>query len=337
MPESVSPLPRDMARDTPASALPPHVEGTFVTVGTFDGVHRGHQDVLARLVRGARERGLRSVLVTFDPHPLEVVRPEAAPRLLTLPDEKKEILAEVGLDYVAIVPFTRQLASYDAEQFVELVLRQRFRMRALLIGYDHGFGRNRSGSVQVVQELGARDGFHVEVVRPVSVGDERPVSSTMIRRALAAGDLAAAARGLGRLYSVSGRVVAGEGRGRALGFRTLNLEPVPSRKLLPPEGVYAVRVQTPRGVFGGMTNLGPRPTFGDMRVGLEAHLFDAEGDWYGAHVRVEFVERLRDVMRFPDAAALVAQLRDDEMNARRALTRATDAGNLYSSPFYDLP
>ena len=313
MPES-----RTRPGEAPASGLPPHVAGTFVTVGTFDGVHRGHQDVLGRLVRGARERGLRSVLVTFEPHPLEVVRPEAAPRLLTLPDEKKEILAEVGLDYVAVLPFTRQLATYDAEQFVELVLRERFRMRALLIGYDHGFGRNRSGSA--------------EVVRPVSVGDERPVSSTMVRKAISAGDLAAAARGLGRLYSVSGRVVAGEGRGRALGFRTLNLEPVPARKLLPPEGVYAVRVQTPRGVRGGMTNLGPRPTFGDSRVGLEAHLFDTEGDWYGAHVRIEFVERLRDVRRFPDAAALVAQLRDDEVNARRALTRASDAGNLYSSP-----
>ncbi len=320
-----------------SSGLPPHVEGTFVTVGTFDGVHRGHQDVLGRLVRGARERDLKSVLVTFEPHPLEIVRPESAPRLLTLPDEKKEILAEVGLDYVAVVPFTRQLASYDAEQFVALVLRERFRMRALLIGYDHGFGRNRSGSAEVVQEIGARDGFHVDVVRPVSVGDERPVSSTMIRNAIAGGDLAAAARGLGRPYSVSGRVVAGEGRGRTLGFRTLNLEPVAERKLLPPEGVYAVRAQTPHGVFGGMMNLGPRPTFGDMRVGLEAHLFDADGDWYGAHVRIEFVERLRDVMRFADAAALAARLHEDELAARSALTRASDAGNLYSSPFYDLP
>lgn len=319
------------------TALPPHVAGTYVTVGTFDGVHRGHQDVLARLVRGARERALHSLLVTFEPHPLEVVRPQAAPRLLTLPDEKKEILAEVGLDYVAVVPFTRQLASYDAGQFVDLVLRRRFRMRALLIGYDNGFGRDRGGSAEVIQALGARDGFHVEVVRPVSVGDEPPVSSTAIRRAIEAGELADAARGLGRLYSVSGRVVAGEGRGRALGYRTLNLEPVSGRKLLPPEGVYAVRAQTPRGVHGGMLNLGPRPTFGDARVGIEAHLFDAAGDWYGAHVRIEFVERLRDVRRFDGPEALVAQLRQDETDARSALTRARDAGNLYSSPIYDLP
>jgi riboflavin kinase/FMN adenylyltransferase len=329
-PELPAPRPSDAA-----SALPPDVTGTFVTVGTFDGVHRGHQDVLGRLVRGARERGLRSLLVTFEPHPLEVVRPQAAPALLTLPDEKREILAEVGLDYVAVVPFTPTLASYDAEQFVRIVLRERFRMRALLIGYDHGFGRNRSGSAEVLQAIGARDGFGVEVVRPVSAGDERPVSSTMVRQAIAAGDLAAAARGLGRLYSVSGRVVAGDGRGRQLGYRTLNLAPVSSRKLLPPEGVYAVRAQTPLGVFGGMLNLGPRPTFGDARVGIEAHLFDAAGDWYGAHVRLEFVARLRETRRFPDAEALRRQLVADELAARSALTLATDAGNLYSSPIYD--
>ena len=303
---------------------------TTVTVGTFDGVHRGHQDVLARLVRRSRAVGLASVLVTFEPHPLTVVRPDAAPLLLTLPEEKAEILAELGLDYVAVLPFTRQLAAYDAEQFVDLVLRRRYRMRELLIGYDHGFGRGRSGDVSTLRTLGDRLGFALQVVGAVSADGERPVSSTVVRRAVMAADFATAAEALGRPYSVSGRVVPGAGRGRSLGYRTLNLAPIPSRKLLPPAGVYAVRVQTPEGPFGGMMNLGGRPTFDDPTVALEAHLFDVERDWYGASVRVEFVARLRDTVRFPDADALVRQLRADEQAARRALTLPAEAGNLDS-------
>ena len=317
------------------AVLPPSVAGTILTVGTFDGVHRGHQDVLGRLVRRGREHGLASLLVTFEPHPLMVVRPEAAPPLLTLAQEKLELLAPLGLDYVVVLPFTPTLASYDARQFVELVLRDRYRMRELLIGYDHHFGRGRQGSAEMLQRLGAERGFGVEVVGAVPLDDDRAVSSTAIRRAVAAGDLERAAQGLGRAYSVSGRVVAGAGRGRRIGFRTLNLAPIPSRKLLPPEGVYAVRVQTPDGPHGGMVNLGPRPTFGDAEVGLEAHLFDVDGDWYGATVRVDFVARLRETRRFADAAALRAQLGRDETAARRALTLAPEPGNLYSSPIYD--
>jgi len=319
-----------------ASGLPPDVRGTFVTVGTFDGVHRGHQDVLGRLVRRAAESGLRSLLLTFEPHPLEVLRPDDAPLLLTTREEKLEVLAEVGLDYLAVLPFTRAVADLDAESFVRRILLSRYRMRELLIGYDHRFGRGRSGDAGVLRSLGAELDFGVEVVRPVQADGERPISSTLLRRAVAAGDLVAAARGLGRPYAISGRVVRGEQRGRLLGYRTLNLAPLSPRKLLPPHGVYAVRVQTPDGGHGGMLNLGGRPTFGDDRVGLEAHVFDSERDWYGAHVRLDLVARLRDVQRFDGPEALVAQLRRDEAAARRALTVAQGSGNLYSSAIYDL-
>jgi riboflavin kinase/FMN adenylyltransferase len=304
------------------SGLPSDVHGTAVTVGTFDGVHRGHWDVLARLAARARSLGLRSVLVTFEPHPLEIVNPTAAPQLLTIGDEKREVLAESGIDYLAELPFTSNLARYEAETFVDRILRRRFRMEYLLMGHDHGFGRNRAGDVEVMQALGARRGFRVEVVPPVSVGDGRPISSTSIRRAVAGGDLQRAAFSLGRSYAVGGRVVAGASRGRTLGFPTLNLEPPSRRKLLPPQGVYAVRAQTPHGAFGGMMNLGPRPTFGEMEPGLEVHLFDAAGDFYGARVRIDFVSRLRDTRSFPDAAALVQQLRRDEEDARRVLGAA---------------
>jgi riboflavin kinase/FMN adenylyltransferase len=310
----------DSVRDDDRSGLPPDVLATVVTVGTFDGVHRGHRDVLDRLAGRATALGLRSVLVTFEPHPLEVVNPAAAPLMLTVGEEKREVLAESGIDYLAVVPFTPTLARYSAEEFVTRVLRRRFHMEYLLMGYDHGFGRNREGDVEVLQALGARDGFRVEVVPPVSIGDGRPISSTSIRRAVAGGDLERAAYGLGRPYSLGGRVVPGASRGRGLGFPTINVAPPNPRKLLPPQGVYAVRVQTPGGAHGGMLNLGPRPTFGDTTVAVEAHLFDASGDWYGAWVRIDFIARLRDTQKFASPAALIEQLRRDEDDARRVLS-----------------
>jgi riboflavin kinase/FMN adenylyltransferase len=311
---------RDDTSDRLASGLPPDVHATVVTVGTFDGVHRGHRDVLERLVARGKALGLRTVLVTFEPHPLEVVNPAAAPLMLTLNEEKREVLAESGIDYLAVLPFTPTLARYAAQDFVTRVLRERFNMEYLLMGYDHGFGRNREGDVEVLQALGAREGFRVEVVPPVSIGDGRPISSTSIRRAVAGGDLERAAHALGRPYALGGRVVPGAARGRGLGFPTINLAPPSPRKLLPPQGVYAVRVQTPGGAHGGMLNLGPRPTFGDPSVGIEAHLFDMSGDWYGSWVRVDFIARLRDTQKFADATALIEQLRRDEDEARRVLS-----------------
>jgi riboflavin kinase/FMN adenylyltransferase len=200
------------------------------------------------------------------------------------------------------------------------VLRERYRMRELVIGHDHGFGRGRSGGVEALPSLGAEMGFRVEVVPPVAAGGAA-ISSTVIRRAIVAGDFATAAAGLGRPYSASGRVVHGDQRGRLLGYPTLNLALESPRKLLPPAGVYAVRAQTRSGAFDGMMNLGPRPTFGDEALSLEAHLFGEPGDLYGALVRVEFVARLRDVRRFDGPEALVAQLRLDADDARRALAR----------------
>jgi riboflavin kinase/FMN adenylyltransferase len=268
------------------------------------------------------------VAITFEPHPLDVVNPAAAPPLLTVGDEKLNVLAETGLDHVVVLEFTHELASLSATEFVDQVLRDSFRMRHLLIGYDHGFGRERAGNASVLQELGATRGFSVDVVEPVASEDGRWISSTAIRRAVAGGDLTRAAELLGRPYSISGTVVPGAARGRALGFPTLNLSQPSTRKLLPPEGVYAVRVGTERGLFGGMMNLGPRPTFGERDRVIETYLFDVSGDFYGQPVRVDVVKRLRDTRAFQSPEALVHQIRLDESEARAALTVAPSRSNL---------
>lgn len=300
----------------------PGGEGTVVTVGTFDGVHRGHWAVLQEIRRRASARGLRSVLVTFHPHPLRIVRPDAAPPLLTTPIEKKEILAESGLDYVVFLAFSRALASYAPERFVREILVGRLAVRELVIGYDHGFGRGRSGDADTLRAIGAEQGFAVDVVQPVSAGDDA-ISSTRIRDAVARGDLRAAAAGLGRPYGLRGVVVRGDGRGRQLGFPTANLGGVSSEKAVPPPGVYAVRASVRRGVFDGALHLGPRPTFPGALPSIELHLMDFEGDLYGEEVRVDFIERIRDIRSFSSAGALIEQMTVDVAEARRILTPAT--------------
>jgi riboflavin kinase/FMN adenylyltransferase len=300
-------------------------------VGSFDGVHLGHQAVLEEIARRAKAAGRVSVLVTFEPHPLEVVNPQAAPPLLTTDPERREILAQLPLDYVLLVRFDRRLASLSPEEFVDRVLLEQCQMRELVIGHDHGFGRGRSGDVDTLRRLGALRGFDVDVVEVVDVGEQH-VSSSRIRRAVAGGDLITAARMLGRPYQVSGRVGEGERRGRLIGVPTINLTDIPPQKLLPPDGVYAVRVEWRGGRAEGMMNQGPKPTFQDGRRTLEAHLFDFDGNLYGEWVRIEWVERLRDVERFPSLEALQRQLERDRSRARELFAAAGQASSRKPQP-----
>ena len=307
--------PERPAGDAPPSGLPLDVRGTVLTVGTFDGVHRGHRAVLDEIGVRARRRGSASVLVTFDRHPLTVVRPDEAPALLTTPDEKKAILAQTDLDYVAFLPFTWTLSRYTPEEFIELVLVRRFRLQEFVIGYDHGFGRSRAGSIDTARRLAPVHGYDVDVVEAVRAGEEA-VSSTKIREALQAGDVEAAARGLGRPYGFRGPVVHGLGRGRALGFPTANIAPPGGGKLLPKEGIYAVRASLRDEIRDGLLHLGPRPTFAGSPPSVELYLLDFDRDIYGERVQVDFLARLRDVEPFDSAAALVAQMKKDRERAR---------------------
>jgi len=301
------------------------MQGAVVTLGTFDGVHRGHQAVLAEVLRRTGASGRTSVLVTFDPHPLAVVNPAAAPKLLTLPAEKEALVQAQGIDRFVLMPFTPAVAQLDAEAFVGRLCDE-YGMHELVMGYDHGFGRGRAGDVELVERLARQRDFRMAVVDAVR-DNGQPISSTLIRSGVAHGDLDSAARWLGRPYAIRGKVVRGAGRGRTIGIPTINLEPPDPRKLLPPDGVYAVSVTVGKGEtgnakrYGGMMNQGPRPTFGDQARTLEVHLFDFDGDVYDETVHVEWVRRLRAVQAFPSRDALVAQLERDRQAARATLNR----------------
>ena len=302
--------------------FPQLAAGSVVTVGTFDGVHLGHRHILARLRERAAAAGLPALLVTFRPHPLDVVNPSAAPMLLSPGEEQLEALADSGPLLVAVLPFTLDLARLSAESFVLDILVQRYHLRELVIGYDHGLGRGRHGDAELLTRLGRSNGFAVDRVPALLDSTGVPLSSSAIRNSIAHGDLERAFQALGRPYALHGVVVPGSQRGRELGYPTLNVQLGSPRKLLPPDGVYAVRAHGAVGTFGGMMNLGGRPTFGEVDRTIEAHLFEAGGDWYGQPVSIEIVRRLRDTTRFPNLDALVAQLGRDADEARIALTQA---------------
>lgn len=309
------------SRPAEFNGLPPRAAGCAVTVGTFDGVHRGHWQVLQRVCQVAAERKLLGLLVTFDPHPLKIVRPEVSPPLLTTPNEKKEILTLSGLDYAVFLSFTRSLSLYLPEEFVTDVLVARFGLKRLVVGYDHGFGRGRSGGPDALRAIGAKHGFDVEVMPPVLMNGE-PISSSRIRAALRAGNVERATQGLGRPYSLAGVVVHGEGRGRTLGFATANVSVGHGDKMLPRQGIYAVQAASRNYMGPGLLHLGPRPTFRGSPPSIELHLLDFEGDLYGELVRVEFLARLRDVQPFASAAELVEQMKRDRRAAVEFFRRA---------------
>lgn len=298
-----------------------------VTLGNFDGVHRGHQAILERVVAAARARGDEAVAISFHPHPLAVLKPERAPGVLTPLREKVRWIAATGVDVLVLRHFTRAFASLEPETFVERFLVDRLHASRLVVGHSVSFGRNRRGDATLLTELGRRHGFDLEVVGPVRA-DGHEVSSSLVRRSITEGNLRLATALLGRPHALIGRVVVGKQRGAALGFPTANV--AVRAGLHPPDGVYAVRVEISP-AHGrpasetirrdGVANIGRNPTFGENARTLEAHIFDFDADIYGRRCRVAFVERVRGEIKFPGVEALVAQIARDADDARGILAR----------------
>jgi len=290
------------------------VPAAVVTLGMFDGVHRGHQALLAACRQHADRLGLPAVALTYEPHPSRVLRPDASVHLLTPLPEKIERLEHFGMDLVAIAEFTRTFSQLTPEQFLRDALDASFHPRAVVAGYRTTFGHARAGTAAVLRELGAQLGFTVEIVEPVEV-DGMPVSSTGIRECLDRGDVRTAAALLGYRYRLTGTVAMGDGRGRQLGVPTANLDVHPD-KLVPADGIYAVDACLPgAGRRRGVMHIGPRPVFDRPRT-LEVHLLDFTGDLYLRPLTITFLDRLRDVRNFPDVSALIAQMQEDIAYAR---------------------
>ena len=313
-----------MKRYDAIEAVPHHRE-TAVTIGTFDGVHLGHRRIIEATVQKAKECGGRSVIISFDPHPQHVLRPESPLALLTRTDEKAALLAEMGPDALLVLPFDRELAALSPEEFVERVLVERLGVCHLVVGFDHAFGRGREGHHDNLARLGQRYGFDVTVIPPVTVGDA-PVSSTRIRRALAQGRVDEARRLLGRPFGLTARIVRGEGLGRKMGFPTANLGLDASQLSLLADGVYAVRARVQNTSFLGMANVGTRPSVQGRHRGVEVHLFDYQGDLYGQTLSVQFIERIRDEKRFDSTEVLVEQMKRDRVTSLGLLNKTQYEG-----------
>lgn len=298
----------------------PRDPASVITVGSFDGLHRGHRSILEELQHEARMRAASTTVVTFEPHPQLVVRRDAQPpvQILNTITEKLELLADAGIDRIVVIPFTMEFSQTPSEKFVRETLFERIGMQSIIIGHDHNFGKNREGDVATLLSLGSELHFKVRELPPFENGGTI-ISSTRIRQALSAGEIEKASEWLGTAYRFTGKVVRGEERGRTIGVPTANLEPVHPHKLIPGNGVYAVRVKLHGQFYEGMMNIGKRPTFNGQERTLEVHLFEFAQDIYEELAEVHFISWLRAEKKFGSIAELQGQLQIDRAESRKRL------------------
>lgn len=292
---------------------------SWLTIGVFDGVHRGHQEILSRLTAGARHSGMPAVVLTFDPHPARVLGGRDL-KLLTMPEERASLLAAFGVDVVITHPFDQKVANLSAQEFTARV-HAALGFSHLLVGYDFALGRGREGNAGRLEEIGRALGYTVEMVD--AIGDDSGViSSTEIRKLISVGDVVEANKLLGHPYSLCGPVIHGDGRGRKINIPTANLQLSPE-KMIPANGVYACRAWTVEGEHIAVTNVGVRPTFlpEGQAANVETHILDFERELYGEEVRLQFIARLRDEMKFPSVNALVEQIQRDMVRACQVLSQ----------------
>jgi len=303
----------------PDDARPERWHQPVLALGNFDGMHRGHVKIIERVRRGADERRGTAVAMTFDPHPSRIVRPDKAPALLMTKAQKLDALASAGMQGVAVVRFTPEIAQWDPETFVRTVLVEWLHVAEVWVGVNFLFGHDRAGNLSVLRSLGARYGFRAETIDAVRYKDF-VVSSTRIRRLVAEGRVEEAGALLGHYYFLDGAVIHGQHRGHAVGFPTANL--CTDNELIPPRGVYATTAAVDAVIHPSVTNIGVRPTFEqDEKVVIETHLLDFDGDLYGSKLRLGFVQRLRDEKRFDDVNALRAQIEADRARAKSLFDR----------------
>ena len=292
------------------------LKNPVITIGNFDGVHLGHQKILKKTIQRARALNGVSAVYTFHPHPLKIVRPEAEPLPITTFEEKVRLIEAMGIDCLICENFNRQFAEQPPEEFIKNIIVDRIRPREIIIGHDYAFGKNRKGSIDLLQKMGEIFHFKVQVIDNITIKNS-PVRSTTVRRLITLGKVSLADKLLGRPYSLSGRVQ--HGRHRRIGFPTANLSPGTS--LIPKNGVYATRTQTPFGVFNGIVNVGHNPTFDNDRLTIEAHLFNFNQNLYGRDITIQFIKRVRGEKKFSDVSALVKQIERDIAFTKRFLEK----------------
>ena len=291
---------------------------TVLTIGTFDGVHLGHQKIIERVVATARQEGLLATIFTFFPHPRMVVQHDKSLKLIHTLEEKKQLLQQLGVDLLVVQPFNEAFAQLTAEEFVSTILVQHLNVKKVIIGYDHRFGRNRTANINDMRLFGEKYGFAVEEISVQEV-DEVSVSSTKIREALNKGDVTTAEHYLGTPYSLTGTVVHGLKLGRTLGYPTANIQVTEDYKLIPKDGVYAVYSYIGELKVYGMMSIGKNPTIEDKGASIEVYFFDFNGDLYDRELTIYFVKYLREERKFSSVALLKKQLQDDETTARKAI------------------
>jgi riboflavin kinase/FMN adenylyltransferase len=302
----------------------PELPSLCLTLGTYDGIHLGHQKIIRRVVEKARQIDGASCVVTFDPHPRQILAPDSAPDLLTSTKKKIRLIENLGVDAVCLIRFTPEFAKIEARDFVKDFLINTLRMKIIIEGYDWRFGKGRKGGVGLLREMGRDDGYDVEQVDGVAV-DGQVISSTLIRELVLLGDLDVAAAYLGRKYSITGDIVEGSKLGREIGFPTANIEP--HHEAIPPNGIYAVLVNLADGERKhGTLNIGYRPTVTEeKRRTVEVHIMDFYRDIYNEEIEITFVEKLRDEKKFPSLEALTAQIKQDVEKAREVLVEQSGA------------
>ena len=289
---------------------------TVVTIGTFDGVHAGHREIIDRLVNAAKLNNLESVILTFFPHPRMVLQQESGIKLINTIDERIQFLEKTGIDHLVIHPFTNQFSRLSALEFVRDILVNKLQAKKVIIGYDHRFGRNRTADINNLREFGEQFGFEVEEISMQDV-EEVAVSSTKIRAALLDGDVAKANRYLQQNFVLTGMVVKGRGLGKEFNYPTANIDIPENYKLIPKNGVYVVRSIIDGTTYYGMMNIGTNPTVGGKKQSIEAHFFELDMDLYNKRLQIEMLERIRDEKKFESIEALKDAMRQDELFSKQ--------------------